>query len=289
MLIKKKVVFLLVCITLISSILTGCYDLGEATKTDEEYCDAYSEIGVMSGSSNITYYEMSDFYSKTAVNEFKSPMEESERREYSYLTIKVSHTVTMDDVAVHFESTVADTLSVSFFVLEENELPTKIYTGPGGDYKQEECNEPPLDKAVATVTCKLSGVENKWKPAWLKTWVDGETATKTREVEGGQYIVLRINNNCYDPSLSALEKAEEEWNKVKEEYDEKAAAWQNVNNNSSATQEERNEAMTALMTATAAKNVADRDYEIARQEYEKNKFPYKKMPVRMTAILIKAE
>ena len=47
--------------------------------------------------------------------------------------------------------------------------------------------------------------------------------------------------------------------------------------------------MTALSQAIAAKNVAERDYETARAEYENNKFPYKKVSVRMTAILIYAE
>ena len=34
--IKKKGFFLLLCITLLSLTLTGCYDLGDATETDED-------------------------------------------------------------------------------------------------------------------------------------------------------------------------------------------------------------------------------------------------------------
>ena len=289
MLIKKKVFFLFICITLLSLILSGCYDLGDATETDEEYCELYPEIKVFYGSDDVDSYDMEDFYNKEAVNDFKTPMDEDDRHYYSYLTIKVAKDISVGSLAVHFESTEAETLSVSYFVLDESELPTKIYTGKGGKYKLSESDEPDPKKAIGESSCKLAGVADKWQAAMLTVWKDGETTSKRRDVAEGQYIVLRINNNCYDPAQSELETAEEAWQKAKDEYDQKLAAYQAVVNDSGASQAQRNAAMDELSQATNAKVVAERDYEAARQDYEKNKFPYKKVAVRITAILINAK
>ena len=290
MLIKKKVLFLLICITIISPLLlTGCYDLGSATEDDEEYCETYPEIRLVNGSAGVSYYEMADFYNKAAVNDFASPMDEDDRSEYSYLMIKVNKDLALGTVVVHFDSTEQDTLSVSLFVMDSDDLPTKISTGSGGSYSVDECNEPDPQQALATATCKLEGVADKWKAIVLSSWYDGETVYKRYPVQEGQYVVLRINNNCYDAARRQLDEVEGEWNRAKAEYDQKATEWQTINSDPTATQEERNSAMSALNQALAAKNVAERDYETAWDQYEKNKFPYKKMPVRMTAILINAE
>ena len=289
MLIKKKVFFLLICITLLSFALTGCYDLGDATEDDEDYCATYSEIRLIKGADDVSYYTMEDFYNKGAVNDFQSPMEEDERGEYSYLIIKVEKALSVGEIAVHFESTVSETLSVSFFVLNESELPTKIYTGPDGTYPKEDCDEPDSKSALGSASCKLAGVKGKWKAIYQRSWMDGDTAVKRRKVEIGQYIVLRINNNCYDPALAAFESAESEWNRVKAVYEQRSADYQRINGDSSSTVEERDAAMAELRRALAAKNVAERDYEAAQAEYENNKSPYKKVSVRMTAILINAE
>lgn len=289
MLIKKKVFFLFICITLLILTLSGCYDLGDATETDEEYCELYPEIKVIYGSDDVDSYDMEDFYNKEAVNDFKSPMDEDDRRYYSYLTIKVAKDISVGTIAVHFDSTEAETLSVSYFVLDESDLPTKIYTGKDGTYKLSESDEPDPENAVGNSSCKLSGVADKWQAAMLSVWKDGEATSKRYDVSEGQYIVLRLNNNCYDPALSAFETAEEAWQKAKDEYEQKLVAYQAVVNDSGSSQEQRNAAMNALSQATEAKVLAERDYEAARQNYEKNKFPYKKVAVRITAILINAK
>ena len=287
--IKKRFLLLLICITLLSFTLTGCYDLGDAAETDEEYCDLYPEIKVIYGADDVDSYDMEDFYNEEAVNDFKSPMDEDDRHYYSYILIEVDKDISVGSIAVHFDSTEAETLSVSFFVLNESDLPSKIYTGKGGKYKQSECNEPDPKNAIGKATRKLKGIVDKWEAIYLAAWTDGETTSKRHNVSKGQYIVLRLDNNCYDPALSALETAEEAWQKFKDEYDEKLAAYQAVVNNPSSTQEQRNAAMNELSQATAAKTLGERDYETARQNYEKNKFPYKKVAVRITAILINAE
>lgn len=287
--IDKKVFFLIICITLLSLTLVGCYDLGDATETDEEYCELYPEIKVIYGSDDVDSYDMEDFYNKEAVNDFKSPMDEDDRHYYSYLTIKVAKDVSVGSIAVHFDSTEQETLSVSYFVLDESDLPTKIYTGKDGTYKLSESDEPNPKNAIGNSSCILKGVADKWQAAVLTGWKDGETTSKRHNVSEGQYIVLRLNNNCYDPALSAYETAEETWQKAVEEYDVKLAAYQALVNDSGSSQSERNAAMNALSLATERKTLAERDYDEARQEYEKNKYPYKKVAIRMTAILINAK
>ena len=264
MLIKKKVLFLLIGITLLSLTLSGCYDLGDATKTDEEYCELYPEIKVIYGSDDVDSYGMEDFYNKEAVNDFKSPMDEDDRNYYSYLTIKVAKNISVGSIAVHFDSTEEETLTVSYFVLDESALPSKIYTGKTGAYNLSESDEPDPAKALGHSSCKLKGVADKWQAAMLSAWKDGETTSKRHNVSEGQYIVLRLDNNCYDPSLAAFEQAEEEWEKVQDDYSNHRIDY-------------------------AAYIVGERDYNVASQEYEKNKFPYKKVAVRITAILINAK
>ena len=264
MLIKKKVLFLLLCITLLSLTLSGCYDLGDATETDEEYCDLYPEIKVIYGSDDSDSYDMEDFYNEEAVNDFESPMDEDDRKYYSYLTIKVAKDISVGSIAVHFESTEEETLSVSYFVLDESALPSKIYTGKTGTYKLSESDEPDPANALGHSSCTLKGVADKWQAAMLSAWIDGETTSKRHDVSEGQYIVLRIDNNCYDRALAAFEEAEEAWQKVQDDYANHRIDY-------------------------AAYNVGERDYDEARAEYEKNKFPYKRVAVRMTAILINAK
>lgn len=264
MLIKKKVFFLLLCITLLSLTLSGCYDLGDATEDDEEYCDLYPEIKVMYGADDSDSYDMEDFYNKEAVNDFVSPMDEDDRKYYSYLTIKVAKDISVGSIAVHFESTEEETLSVSYFILDESELPTKIYTGKSGTYKLSESNEPDPENALGQSSCKLKGVADKWQAAMLSTWKDGETTSKRHNVSEGQYIVLRLNNNCYDSALATLDQAEETWQKIQDDYNNRRIDY-------------------------AAYVVGERDYNEARAEYDKNRFPYKKVAVRMTAILINAK
>lgn len=264
MLIKKNAFILIICITLLSLTLYGCYDLGDATEDDEEYCDLYPEIKVIYESGDSDSYDMEDFYNKEAVNDFKSPMEEDDRRYYSYLTIKVAKDISVGMIAVHFDSTIEETLSISYFVLDESDLPTKIYTGKSGTYQRSESNEPDPKNALGHSSCRLPGVADKWQAAMLTEWIEGETVSKRHDVSEGQYIVLRLDNNCYDRALAELEQAEETWEKVQKDYRENRIDY-------------------------SAYIVGERDYNAALQTYESNKFPYQRVPVRITAILINAK
>ena len=262
--IDKKVFFLIICITLLSLTLVGCYDLGDATETDEEYCELYPEIKVIYGSDDVDSYDMEDFYNKEAVNDFKSPMDEDDRHYYSYLAIKVAKDISVGSIAVHFDSTTADTLSISYYVLDASDLPSKIYTGRGGKYTKVQCNEPKAEDAIGASTCKLAGVADKWQAAMLTEWKNGDATSKRHSVQEGQYIVLRINNNCYDPAKAELDQAEETWEKVQDDYNNHRIDY-------------------------AAYIVGERDYNLARQRYEENKKTYEKVAIRMTAILINAK
>ena len=287
--IKKKGLFLLISILILSFALTGCYDLGDGTLNDEDYCQTYSEISLIDGSASIDYYTMEDFYNEEAVNDFKTPMEEEDRSEYSYLIIKVGKSLSIGEIAVFVDSTVEETLQASFFVLDESEVPTKVYTGEDGRYTFSESDEPSDDEVLAMTTVRLSGVADKWSAVYLRRWGAGENQTKRYPVEEGQYLVLRFDNNRYDPAKMGLDAAEADWLAAKNRYEEKYTAWQTVNNDPSSTQEERDAAMTALTTASSLYAVAERDLEAAKSNYERERFPYQKVPIRITSILINAE
>ena len=289
MLIKRKVFFLLISIIALSLALTGCFDLGEATEDEEEYCETYPEIRVIDGAAETTYYTMEDFYNKKAVNDFESPMSEDDRSEYSYLLIEVNKNLSVGEVAVFFESTVQETLQASFFVLDGSEIPTKVYLGEGGRYSESESNEPAENKVLGRASAKIPGVPDQWEAIYLKSWGIGEETSKRIEIKEGQYLVIRLDNNRYDPALKELEAAQKVLLAAQELYAEKLADWQSISNDPGATQEQRNAAMRALTNASEDAAIAERDYETAQSKYEREKFPYQKMPVRITAILINAK
>ena len=287
--IKKKVFFLLISIVVLSFALTGCYDLGDATLSDEDYCQTYSEIRVIDASGDVDYYTMEDFYNEEAVNDFKTPMSEDNRSEYSYLIVKVDKDLSIGEVSVYLDSTVKETVQASFFVLDEGELPTRVYTGPGGRYSLSEMDEPSDSKVLATTTARLAGVAGKWNAVYLRQWGTGEERIKRQEVKEGQYLVVRFDNNRYDPALTALDEAESAWLEAKAAYEATLLAWQTLNNDPSATQEAKDAAMYALTSANTALSVAERDYQAAQSNYERERFPYQRVPIRITAILINAE
>ena len=287
--IKRKLLFLLLAILTLPLVLSACYDLGEGTENDDDYCDTYSDISVVKSSAEVEEYSMEDFYNKEAVNDFKTPMEESERNEYSYLIIKVEKDLAIGQIAVFFDSTVKETLSITYFVLDEEDMPIKAYTGEGGKYKLDESNEPSDDQALGKTSVHLSGEADDWESAYLREWGFGNETSKRYNVTSGQYIVLRIDNNCYDRALAALEKAEKALEELKADYQLKLAAWQAVNADSSASQEAKNEAMNKMSEALEKMNIGERDHNEAKEAYERNKCPYQKMPIRMTAILINAK
>ena len=289
MLIKKKALFLLISIVILSFALTGCYDLGDATLSDEDYCQTYSEIRVIDASGDVDYYTMEDFYNEEAVNDFKTPMSEDDRSEYSYLIVKVDKDLSIGEVSVYLDSTVKETVQASFFVLDEGDLPTRVYTGPGGRYSLSEMDEPSDSKVLATTTARLAGVAGKWNAVYLRQWGTGEKRIKRQEVKEGQYLVVRFDNNRYDPALTALDEAKSAWLEAKEAYETKLLAWQTLNNDPSATQEAKDAAMYALTSANATLAVAERDYQAAQSNYERERFPYQRVPIRITAILINAE
>ena len=289
MLIKKKVFFLLISIVILSFALTGCYDLGDATLSDEDYCQTYSEIRVIDASGDVDYYTMEDFYNEEAVNDFKTPMSEDDRSEYSYLIVRVDKDLSIGEVSIFLDSTVKETVQASFFVLDEGDLPTRVYTGPGGRYSLSEMDEPSDSLVLATTTARLAGVAGKWNAVYLRQWGTGEERIKRQEVKEGQYLVVRFDNNRYDPALTALDEAESAWLDAKAEYETKLLAWQTLNNDPSATQEAKDAAMNALTSANATLAVAERDYQAAKSNYERERFPYQRVPIRITAILINAE
>lgn len=289
MLIKKKVLFLLISILIITFALTACYDLGEATEDDEEYCETYPEVRVIKGDASVVYYTMEDFYNEEAVNDFNTVMTEDDRSEYSYLIIEVNKDLSIGEVAVYIDSSVAETVQASFFVLDHADLPTKVYTGPLGRYAWSETNEPSDDKVLAKASVRLSGVPDKWNAIYLRKWGTGEETTKRYSIQEGQYLVVRFDNNRYDPAKREFEIAEEAWQKAKARYEEKLAEWQTVNNNPSSTQEEKDAAMAALRLASSDMSTAEREYEAAQSKYERERFPYQRVPIRVTSILINAE
>jgi hypothetical protein len=288
--IDKKVIFLIIAVFVLTFSLTGCFDLGEGTEDDEDYCETYS-VRLIDKNSDSHSYDMGDFYNKEAVNDFKTPMTEDDRNEYSYILIKSEKSVSLGEIAVYFDSTVEATVNVKVFILNEDEIPTKVYTGEGGNYSDEDCNEPDISKAVAETSFKVAGQPDKWKEMYLTSWSkNGEPKVKRMPIEEGQYIVFRIDNNCYDPAKRIFDKAKKAWQAVVDAFNEKVNAYQALLNDASASDAQRNEAKAEMDASAAEKNSADLEYMAAEKQYEKDKSEeLVKVPFRITAILINAE
>ena len=261
--INKKVIFLLITIILCTFSLTACYNLGEGTENDDDYRENYSLIRLVDTESDTYDYSMEDFYSDEAVNDLISPLSEEERREYTYIFIKSEEALSVGEIAIFFDSTVEADVNVKVFVMDEDDLPTKIYAGEDGDYSADECDEPALADAVAEVSFHVPGKADKWQEMYLKSWgKKGEDSQKRYHLEEGQYIVFRISNNCYDPAKRIFDIAEKKWQEAVEEYE----------------------------TTSDEYKAAEREYNAAKDKYEREKGPdYTRVPVRITAILIYAD
>lgn len=287
--IKKKFLLFSMLIAL-SVILCGCYDLGEAFEEDEEYRANYSEIILLDNNSVRSYYTMDDFYSDQAVNDFISPMSEEQRGEYSYILIKTENNLSLGEVAIYFDSTVEAYVSVSVFILDGDKLPTKVYVGKDGEYDLDECDEPDVSEKLASVVFHTVETPNKWKDMCLKNWSTDGTKVKRKAIEGGQYLVFRIDNNCYDHAKLMLDKAEADYQALVTAYEEKALALQQVNNDPFATAQQKEEALHSFNQSARDKNAGELVYNATKEKYESEKSPYTtKVPLRITAILINAE
>ena len=261
--INKKVYFLLITILLCTFGLTACYDLGEGTQTDEEYRENYSLIRLVDTESDTYDYSMEDFYSDEAVNDLVSPLSEEDRREYTYIFVKSEKALSVGEIAIYFDSTVEADVNVKVFVMDEDDLPSKIYAGEDGDCSADECDEPDLADAVGDITFHVPGTADKWKEMYLRSWGKKDETPQSRYSIGeDQYIVFRISNNCYDPAKRIFDIAEQKWKKAVEEYE----------------------------TTSEEYRAAERDYNAAKAKYESEKGPdLERVPVRITAVLIYAD
>ena len=289
--INKKVIFLLITIILCTFSLTACYNLGEGTENDDDYRENYSLIRLVDTESDTYDYSMEDFYSDEAVNDLISPLSEEERREYTYIFIKSEEALSVGEIAIFFDSTVEADVNVKVFVMDEDDLPTKIYAGEDGDYSADECDEPALADAVAEVSFHVPGKADKWQEMYLKSWgKKGEASQKRYHLEEGQYIVFRISNNCYDPAKRELSIAEKIWQEAVDAFKAAKEAYQAIMSDSSASAEDKAAAQTTFDAATSTRNTAEGTFNLAKDKYEREKEPdYTRVPVRITAILIYAD
>ena len=154
-------------------------------------------------------------------------------------------------------------MNVKVFVMDEGDLPTKIYTGTTGTYSADECDEPDTSDAVGDVTFHVSGTAGKWKEFYLKSWgKKGEASQKRYHLSEGQFLVFRISNNCCDPAKRIFDIAEKKWQEAVEEYE----------------------------TTSDEYKAAEREYNAAKAKYESEKEPdYERVPIRITAVLIYAD
>ena len=293
--IKKKVIFLFIATLIAAIALSGCYELGDATENDEEYRSNYSIIRFIGRKGETASFGMKDFYTKEAVNDFASPMSEELRQKYSYIMIKSENSVSLGELAMYFESDVAAEVFVSVFILSEDELPTKLYDGENGEVSEEDCDEPENEAAVTELSFRVTGAEasakKRWQPMYLKSWAKaGAPKVKRLNIEGGQYIVFRIKNNCSDPALRVFNRAKKEWQEAFDDYTAKEAALKAVSEDPSATADQKVAAKNAFDAAAKAKAVAEVSYNEAVKRYEREKAPeMTEVSFRITAVLINAE
>ncbi|MBQ7642549.1 MAG: hypothetical protein IJS67_01480 [Clostridia bacterium] len=288
--INKKVILLIIISIVSLFAFSGCYELGDGTEDDEDYRATYPEIILIDQNADSHYYSMEDFYNDEAVNDLKSPLSEDERSEYSYILIKSEKDLSLGEIAVYFDSTVEATVSVSVFILDGSDIPTKVYTGDGGKYSESESNEPDSAAKLTSVVFHVTGIPGKWKEFYLKDWSNDLSRVKRHDIKRGQYLVFRIDNNCYDPAKTMLDKAAETYQALVDAFNQKAAELQTVNNDPSATAEQKDAALQAYNTAAREKNSGELIFNAAQKQYEEEKTPYStKAPLRITAILINAE
>ena len=281
---KKFYAFLLLVILLFA--LTGCFDLGTAYTTskqgnaDEEvYYDAYGSVYVLDSDGSSSSYSMSDFYSKETVNDFECAIDS---KQYTYLGVEVKKDLKIGEIVVYFNSPEAETIGVSFYIVDK--IPTKItfVDELGVVHNLKGSDEPAIDQRVGLASTRLEA--NKWNSIYLKR-TGSQSLLKASE---GQFLLLRIENNCYDTTQKELLAAQEKldtslatYNADKADYDNKLI---------SGTEAEKASAKAKMDLSLSELQKAQEEYNQAMKKAEEQKSSYTtRVSIKITDILIYAE
>ena len=266
--------------------LTGCFELGSAYNTstqgkidEDAYYDAYGDVVLLDYDGSKSTYSMSDFYNKDTVNDFECALES---KEYTYLGIELEKDLDIGEIVLYFNSPISATIGVSFYIVDE--MPTIIAhvdsTGKVQNVKLS--NEPSIDKRVATASTRL--VSNKWNSIYLK-----RTGTQSLlHVKSEQFLLVRIENNCYDIYQKELDKAKEEFDSAYLTYQTDLAFYNEKLKSGS--QVEIDAAKTKVEKSLSELNKAQEKYNQAKKDHDENKNPYTtRLSLKITDILIYAE
>ena len=288
----KRFALILVSIFIIF-LLSGCYDLGDGVESDSEYCSVFENVTLYDSNGNeVKDYKMSDFYNPDAVNSFASPIPYDKSDKFMYMSIGVAKDLTIGEFAVYFNSKNSGTLSVSLFLLDVDELPTKIMTKTN-EVTERECNEPTNDKIIASASVYLLDDKDDWDSIMIKNWkISDKETSKKLSVKSGQYLVLRFDNNYYDFETREYDKVKESFEKIKAEYDSAKIDYDDkYADYNSGSEEISKEELIELKTAL---DKLEKQFKEEQSKLELAKFNYEslqeknleEMDIRITAILI---
>jgi hypothetical protein len=209
-----------ICVAAILSVtLVGCFDLGDFSD-ESAYYAAFGEVRLVYPNANAEKkdvqhkdYSIKDyFYNKNTGKNFtygdpkdEEPDEEKKmpQLQYVYMAIPVEQDLTVESVALYFNTLQTCSLEVFFYVVKD--LPnggdfTKIRLLGEPEYQQKlengnpikekiEYSDPDDSLIVAKATMQVKAGE--WDSLIVDKW-NGENAL---EVKAGRYLLLRFVNN----------------------------------------------------------------------------------------------
>ena len=221
----KKILFLILSMVLAFSI-SGCFDLG-IFETDEDYYDTFGDVRLVyfdNDQVETKDYSVRDyFYNNNTVEDFVygDPTDDEDDigkdiplLPYVYLAVKINKSLQLDSFSLYVQGTTANA-SISVFLV--NSLPdggdfTDIKNCGDPEYSQKEdedgnlvydeegnpvydeskpisYSDPKNESLVAQTSVSVSPY---WDSFTITTWKGG---LETLEVESGQYLLFRVNNN----------------------------------------------------------------------------------------------
>jgi hypothetical protein len=202
---------------ILSAAPAGCFDLGDFNE-DSDYYAAFGEISLVHSidkkEAECKKYSIEDyFYNKNTGEDFSygnpkddEPDEEKDipQLPYVYMAIPVLQDLSIDSLALYFNTVKSCRLEVVFYVvgdlpndgdfsnirlLDDPEYQKKPGDNGGIIYEKIEYSDP--DESLIVAQTALQVQKGVWDSFTVNSWSSGNTV----EVKKGQYLLLRFINN----------------------------------------------------------------------------------------------
>lgn len=200
MLLKKISKICLVFMFMSVVLLTGCADLGDFEDIDDYY-NSFGEVTLSVTNSNKHTFDVQEFYNEESQEDFSTDVQ---FEEYVYFSVKVLKPMEMDTFSMYFLGNSEVLLQMSIFVVDELPASFREYDDPAEDEEGNPIEYDDVDEANKIKDVNLLLKTDQWNSFSVETF--GEEDDSKINVNDGQFIVIRFNNNSFIGKELSLDK-----------------------------------------------------------------------------------